>query len=79
VSAAIAYVSFLIRLWQDEGEHIGEKPQVWRGHIEHIQSGKHWYFETLDDLLDFLRLQAQDPTILAPEDEGGDSRNKDDR
>ena len=78
MTAATAYVSFLIRLWREEGERIGELAADWRSHIEHIQSGKHWSFDTLDELLDFLRHQAQDPNILLQSDQGSRDTNKGD-
>jgi hypothetical protein len=36
----------------------------WQGEVEHIQSGRRWIFGTLDDLLVFLRRQADDPGVL---------------
>lgn len=53
-----AYVSFLIRMWREGGEHAAGIPGGWRSQLEHIQSGKRWNFESLDDLLHFLRRQA---------------------
>jgi hypothetical protein len=36
------YASFLIRLWQEPREGAGSP--IWRGSIEHVQSGRRCYF-----------------------------------
>ncbi len=49
--------TFIVRL---PIEH-PEQPLVpWRGEVEHIQSGQRWAFSEMDELLDFLRRQAED-------------------
>lgn len=55
-----AYASFLIRLWRQTGPLNPERPGDWQSEVEHIQSGQHWKFTTLDELLDFMRQQAED-------------------
>lgn len=57
---SIEYASFLIRIWrkgetQDSATH-GE----WLSDVEHIQTGERWGFNTLQELLDFLRYEAED-------------------
>lgn len=46
-----SYISFLLRVWQPDDAPIG----VWRGEIEHIQSGECRSFATLDAALGWLR------------------------
>ncbi len=43
--------SFVARIWLEQGE--GSAPR-WRGHVEHVQSGKKEYFDTLASLQGFL-------------------------
>lgn len=43
--------SFVARIWLEQGE--GSAPS-WRGHVEHVQSGKEEYFDTLASLQEFL-------------------------
>ncbi len=43
--------SFDARIWLEQGE--GNAPR-WRGHVEHVQSGKKEYFDTLASLQVFL-------------------------
>jgi hypothetical protein len=64
------YVSFLVRLWR-EGDPEREAPTSdWQGEVEHIQTSQRWTFNTLDELLGFLRRQAENPEVLhRPADE----------
>lgn len=43
--------SFVARIWLEQGS--GSSPK-WRGHVEHVQSGKKEYFDTLATLQEFL-------------------------
>lgn len=43
--------SFVARIWLEQGE--GSAPR-WRGHVEHVQSGKKEYFDTFASLQVFL-------------------------
>jgi hypothetical protein len=61
------YLSFLVRLWRDEPQP-PEPPTAWQGEVEHIQSGRRSTFESLDDLLDFLRRQVTALEKGRPED-----------
>lgn len=36
----------------------------WQSEIEHIQTGRRWYFHTLDELLEFLGRLPADPNML---------------
>ncbi len=36
----------------------------WQSEIEHIQTGRLWYFHTLDELLEFLGRLPVDPNML---------------
>jgi hypothetical protein len=47
-------------------EYLEQAPPVWRGEVEHVQSGRRRTFGTPDELLDFLRQQAQNPGMLRP-------------
>jgi hypothetical protein len=60
MSPAIQYASFLIRLWREESADPARKPVDWHIEVEHIQTGERWEFETLDQLLDFLRSHTDD-------------------
>ena len=55
-----AYASFLIRLWRQTGPLDLNHPGGWQSEVEHIQSGQRWKFGTLEDLLGFLRQQADE-------------------
>lgn len=46
------YRSFVVRLWKSQ-------PNEWYGEVEHIQSGAHWHFDTLDSTLAFLRRHVE--------------------
>jgi len=54
-----SYASFFIRLWQESRE--GEDPPVWRGSIEHVQSGYRRYFLESQVPLTFIS-QVMDET-----------------
>jgi hypothetical protein len=56
---SLQYASFLIRLWRHVGGDPLEPPAGWHSEAEHIQSGERWDFETLDQLLDFLRQETE--------------------
>ncbi len=60
------YVSFLIRMWREQNPGQPESAADWHSEIEHIQSGRRWVFNTLDELLVFLRQQAENPDVLRP-------------
>jgi hypothetical protein len=65
MSITTEYASFLLRLWREATSGRLEPAADWQSEIEHIQSGQHWTFDTLDDLLDFLRQQAHNPEGMA--------------
>jgi hypothetical protein len=54
-----SYLSFLVRLWREIGPEEPGLHTQWRGEIEHIQSGRKWAFDSLDELLGFLRRQTE--------------------
>ena len=66
MSAAIQYASFLIRLWREESVDPARTPIDWHSEVEHIQTGERWDFDTLDELLGFLRREAGDAGRHAP-------------
>ena len=57
------YLSFLVRLWHEPNMESPAQIIRWRGEVEHIQSGQRWSYETLDEVLSFLRKQVSDPEI----------------
>jgi len=64
------YASFLVRLWREERPASSEPATAWQSELKHIQSGGRWTFSTLDELLGFLRRQAEEPEVLGrPEGE----------
>jgi hypothetical protein len=67
MSTSIEYASFLVRLWRQIGGELENASVEWHGEIEHIQTGKRRAFDTLEDLLDFLRREATSPTAC-PDD-----------
>jgi hypothetical protein len=60
------YISFVVRMWRDKTDPSAEPRIDWRSEVEHIQSGQRWTFNTLDELLDFLRQWMEDPDALGP-------------
>ena len=60
----VIYVSFMIRLWREKCPEPPETTADWQGEVEHIQTGRRWSFDTLDELLCFLRRQSEDPDVL---------------
>ena len=64
MTAPTTYISFLIRLWREGIPEPSEPAAAWQGEVEHIQSGRRWMFGSLDELLIFLRRQAEDPEVL---------------
>ncbi len=67
-----AYIAYLIRLWR-------EGPGVWRGMLQKPQTGERHYFANVDDLLTFLRQQAQptDGGVPPKETTGATATTKD--
>lgn len=57
---SIQYASFLIRLWREGAIGVEDRTAGWHGEDEHIQTGERWEFDTLERMLDFLHLQADD-------------------
>jgi hypothetical protein len=69
MTSPTTYLSFLIRLWCEPDESPA-RVAGWRGEVEHIQSGHHWTFDTLDEMLSFLRRQASDLKMLSRSTDG---------
>jgi hypothetical protein len=53
------YVSFLIRLWWEPTSEQPEQTAGWQGEVEHIQSGRRWRFDGLDQLFASIRRQVE--------------------
>ena len=59
-ATATRYASFLVRLWQTDQPEATEPAPDWQGEAEHIQTRQRWTFDTLEDLLQWLRDQLDD-------------------
>ncbi len=75
MSSSTTYASFLVRLWYEPSSEQGSvcsggqaresatgppgSVAGWHSEIEQIQSGQRWTFSTLEEMLDFLRRQAE--------------------
>jgi hypothetical protein len=64
VMVPTVYISFLVRLWRDLEPQPPESTADWQGEVEHIQSGRRSTFNGLDELLDFLRRQAENQDVV---------------
>ena len=65
MAVPIEYASFLVRLWREAEVEAAAPAADWHGEVEHIQSGQHWSFSALEEVLDFLWRQAEDPGVLS--------------
>jgi hypothetical protein len=54
----IEYISFLVRLWHEQDSKVCSSN--WRAEVEHIQTGKYWEFNNIDDLFFFLRQRVNE-------------------
>jgi hypothetical protein len=70
VSAPTRYASFLVRLWREDDPERPGRFGDWQGEVEHIQSGRHWKFARLDELLGFLRRVAEEAGAVRYSGEG---------
>jgi hypothetical protein len=61
MSEPIEYASFIIRIWRKTGLDAQGNPYNWQSEVEHIQSGKTWTFDTLEELQAFNRQQMEHP------------------
>lgn len=52
------YLSLLIRLWREPSLEAKASAPHWHAELEHIQSGQRWAFNSLDELLEFMRQQV---------------------
>jgi hypothetical protein len=55
------YASFLIRMWREVDPAAPGSVVEWHGEIEHIQSGRRYTFETLDEVADLLHESSETP------------------
>ncbi len=65
MSPTIQYASFLIRLWREESADQSEGAIDWQSEVEHVQTGERWAFDTLEELLTFLRKATGKGTVRA--------------
>ncbi len=59
MSVPIQYASFLIRVWRENKASEASLSADWHAEVEHIQSARYWAFVTTEDLLSFLKRQAE--------------------
>lgn len=45
--------SFVLRIWREEAL-VTNGEGVWRGHITHVMSGQHRYFQQISDVISFI-------------------------
>jgi hypothetical protein len=45
--------SFVVKVWVEEPQPDVRRP-LWRGHITHVMSNQQRYFQSLDDVNDFI-------------------------
>ena len=64
MSPSIQYASSLIRLWRETAADARELTADWHSEVEHIPTGEQWTFDTLDEMLSFLRHGAEDPGTI---------------
>jgi hypothetical protein len=70
MAAPTTYASFLVRLWRQELPELPRENAGCQGEVEHIQGGRLDRFDTLDELLDILRQQADNLEVQSlPADE----------
>jgi hypothetical protein len=55
MTPSIQYASLLIRLWREGNPERASTSINWHSEVEHLQTGDCWSFQTLDELLGFLR------------------------
>ena len=60
VSMQQEYASFLIRMSREVDPAAPDAVAQWHGEIEHIQSGRRWSFDMLDEIPELLRLSANE-------------------
>ena len=63
MNGPIEYASFLIRIWREPETGPPEPSAAWHSELEHIQTGERWHFDTLEDLLAFLRRQTEEMNV----------------
>ena len=52
------YMSFLVRLWRDRAPEPAKPASGWQGEVEHIQSGRRWQSDSLEEVFRCLRHQV---------------------
>ena len=53
------YASFMLRIWRQVNGEVTGDARDWLGEIEHLQSGQHERFDTLDEVPDLIRRQVE--------------------
>ena len=60
---------FTVRLWRERREGEREKP-IWRGSVQHLQSGERKYFRRFAGLLSFIAGKSGAETMMGNEPTG---------
>ena len=50
--------SFVVRIWHEALDQEGN-PTAWRGYVDHIASGKRYYFADLKGIVSFIEQQLK--------------------
>jgi len=50
--------AFIVRLWTETRSVEQSQAALWRGVIEHVQTGERHAFENLDQVLEFIRQRS---------------------
>jgi hypothetical protein len=66
VSPTIHHASFLVRLWRAQTADQSQQSTNWKSEVEHIQTGDRWEFDTLDQMLAFLRREVGGAGTVSP-------------
>ncbi len=51
--------SFIVRIWWESDLTRPDGRSLWRGRVQHVASGRTQGFQSLEDLLRFIRLWAE--------------------
>lgn len=63
------YCSFMLRMARTAQPG---KDERWHSEVQHIQSGRHYHFDSIDDLLAFLRCMTESPQTPPAAEARGD-------
>jgi len=61
---------FILRFWHEPSQ---KRPGAWRGSVDHVESGKRFYFARLDDLQAFIQDSLENQDMRADTTNPGDA------